>query len=200
MIQAMAFVLVAALMCVASVLALFLITHISMGGVDAVARDGLARGVSAPAWSLADQSGAVVRSPAEKRLQVIVFADHSLEKFPSVADGLSALAADPRGPEVVVLLRVSSVVATDFAEEAFRSIGLGGVPIVGGSPSLYGRYNVRVMPFVIFVDSGGKVRASSLVNHDWQVARLWKIACMPLTSGELAMSRRHRRLLPRAQG
>ncbi len=186
MIQAGAFLLIAAVLCVAGVLAIFLITHVSMGRADAVARDGLPRGDSAPAWSLVDQSGALVHSPAKNRPQVIVFADHSLKSFPSVADGLRELPAEPEGPEVVVLLRHSSVVANDLAEEALGTVGLAGVPVVGGSPSLYWRYNVRVMPFVIFVDSAGRVRASSLVNHEWQVARLWKIASMPLTPGELA--------------
>jgi hypothetical protein len=55
-------------------------------------------------------------------------------------------------------------------------LGLGGVPVLVGSPSLYGRYNVRVMPFMIVVDAAGVVRGSSLVNHDWQVDRLCQIA------------------------
>ena len=54
-----------------------------------------------------------------------MFADHSLKKFPSVADGLRVLAADPQGLKVVVLLRVSGVVATDFAQEALRSQAVG---------------------------------------------------------------------------
>lgn len=196
--QASAFLLVAALMCVAAVLAIVLIAHVSMGrsGADAVARDGLARGAAAPAWSLTDQAGVAVRSPAEKRLQLMLFADHSLRSFPSVADGLRTLAADPQGPEVVILLRHSNVVARDFAEDALGRLGLSDVPVVGGTPSLYWRYNVRVMPFAIFVDPEGRVRASSLVNHDWQVARLWQIASLPLLAGEFPASRVFWRLLP----
>jgi hypothetical protein len=35
------------------------------------------------------------------------------------------------------------------------------------------------MPFVIFVDSAGLVRGSSLVNHDWQLIKLRQVAAIP---------------------
>lgn len=69
---------------------------------------------------------------------------------------------------------------SDGAEALIGKLGLDGVPVVAGSPALYGAYNVRVMPFAIFVDSTGLVRASSLVNHDWQIAKLRRIAALPL--------------------
>src|SRR5204863_9872384 len=45
-----------------------------------------------------------------------------------------------------------------------------------------GRYNVRVMPWVMFTDSSGMVRASSLVTHAWQIEKLRRLAGVPLAS------------------
>jgi hypothetical protein len=118
------------------------------------------------------------RSPPETPLQLIVFTDHSLQRFPSVVDGLRELAAEAPDVEIVVLLRRPN----KLAEPTLRMLGLGGIPVLTGSPSLYGRYNVRVTPFVIFVDSAGLVRGSSLVNHDWQIAKLHQIASLPVVS------------------
>ncbi len=70
------------------------------------------------------------------------------------------------------------------ADLDIAALGLSGVPVLAGSPRLYARYNVRAMPFVIFVDSAGLVRGSSLVNHDWQLAKLRQIAAIPLTGDE----------------
>jgi hypothetical protein len=67
----------------------------------------------------------------------------------------------------------------DLAEPTLRMIGLPGIPVVTGSSSLYAAYNVRVMPFAIIVDPAGRVRASSLVNYDWQVTKLLQLANLP---------------------
>jgi hypothetical protein len=64
-----------------------------------------------------------------------------------------------------------------------RELGLGEVAVLTGSPSLYARYNVRVGPFLIFVDSAGLARASSLVNYSWQVAKLRQLAALPAGVG-----------------
>lgn len=175
MISASAFVLLTIVLCALAVLAVFGITHIAMSGSEAVERDGLYRGSPAPAWSLVDSSGRPVRSPPTKPLQLIVFTDHSLKSFPSVVDGLSQLTSEADQLEIVVLLRSPS----GMAESLLRMLGLDGIPVVTGSPSLYGRYNVRVTPFVIFVDSAGMVRASSLVNYDWQIIKLRQLAGLP---------------------
>ena len=79
-----------------------------------------------------------------------------------------------------------------------RSIGLDGISVVTGSPSLYAAYNVRVTPFAIFVDSAGRVRASSLVNHAWQVTKLLQLADLPLEQGHLAPRGRFGRRVARA--
>jgi hypothetical protein len=59
------------------------------------------------------------------------------------------------------------------------------ISVLTGSPTLYAAYNVRVMPFAIFVDSAGRVRASSLVNEAWQVTKLLQLADLPLEQQNL---------------
>lgn len=178
-------------MCVAAVIAVFATVEVYyLAGSRAIAEDGLRRGTHAPRWSLADRSGRVTHSPPRTNsLQLIVFSDHSLKSFPSVADGLRAVAAAGSAPEIVVLTRHAS----DIAGPVLEVLGLGPVPVVTGSPALYGKYNVRVMPFVIAVDSAGQVRASSLVNHAWQIEKLWRLARIPPDPGELPAKRYSRR-------
>lgn len=175
MIFAVLFVVLAAVMCAAVVLAHLAATDLYyLTGSRAIMDDGLSRGAAAPAWSLADSSGEVVCSPPQKKpFQLIMFADHSLKSFPSLIEGLHDLImhAAPQ-LEIVVLMRRPS----DIAEPLLRLLGLAEVPVVTGSSTLYGKYNVRVIPFAIFVDSGGQVRGSSLVNHAWQLDRLWRLA------------------------
>jgi hypothetical protein len=188
MLWASSFVVVALILCLATVLALFGITHVSMSGADAIERDGLAPGMPAPVWSLVDSAGEAVCSPPRAPLQLIMFTDHSLKSFPSVVDGLREVMAEER-LEIVVLTRRRN----DLAELVLRSIGLEGIPVVTGSPSLYAAYNVRVIPFAIFVDSAGRVRASSLVNEAWQVTKLLQLADLPLEPENLAPRGRFRR-------
>jgi hypothetical protein len=182
MAETVAFILVAAAMCGAALLAVLSITHVDMSGSAAVERDGLYRGTPAPNWSLADSSGHSVASPPTRALQMVVFTDHSLKSFPSVAEGLNQVTAADPGLDAVILLRSPSKIAVPV----LRDMGVTGIPVVTGSPSLYGRYNVRVTPFVIFVDSAGLVRSSSLVNFDWQIMKLHALAGLPLTGLPLA--------------
>ncbi|MGH3393079.1 MAG: hypothetical protein ACRDPO_00160 [Streptosporangiaceae bacterium] len=190
---AVAFVVLAAALCAAAVLAVLGAANVYLSGPEAIERDGLARGQRAPRWSLADSAGAVHHSPPARPLQLVVFADHSLKSFPSVLDGLRDLIArgDP-DLEVVVLLRQRN----DLAEPLLRMLlarpaapagpdlpqnpSLDGVPVLTGTPALYAAYNVRVGPFAIFVDAAGQVRASSLVNYDWQLGKLRQVAGLPI--------------------
>lgn len=188
MIWASSFVVVALVLCMATVLALFGVTHVSMSGAEAIERDGLAPGVHAPVWSLVDSAGKVVRSPPPTPLQLVMFTDHSLKAFPSVVDGLREVMAQER-LEIVVLTRQRN----ELAESVLRSIGLDGISVLTGSPSLYAAYNVRVTPFAIFVDSTGRVRASSLVNEAWQVTKLLQLADLRLEQESLAPRGRFRR-------
>jgi hypothetical protein len=182
---AIIFVVIAAILCVAALLALLGIGHLGLSGPDALARDGLARGQLAPAWTLADPAGLRHSSPPSCPLQLIIFADHSLKSFPSVVAGLRALLADAE-LEIVILTRGPA----EHSEPVLHQLGLTGVPVLTAAPARYGRYNVRVMPFAIFVDSAGRVRASSLVNHDWQLAKLRQVAAIPVGADEVAGRRR----------
>ncbi len=180
------------MLCVAAVFALLGAGQIALSGADAIERDGLARGQRAPRWSLTDSAGVIHISPPRRPLQLIVFADHSLKSFPSVVAGLRELS----DTDVVIMTRgrhgggLSGVVPPgqrgQSAGELIGQLGLGHIPVLAGSAALYGAYNVRVMPFAIFVDSAGLVRASSLVNHDWQIAKLRQVAAIPLDADELA--------------
>jgi hypothetical protein len=176
---AIGFIVIAVIFCVAAVFCSLGVGQIALSGADAIERDGLARGQRAPCWSLADSRGAVRTSPPGSQLQLIVFADHSLKSFPSVVAGLRELSH--RGDvEIVILTRGRR----EGADALIGQLGLGRIAVLAGSAALYGRYNVRVMPFAIFVDSAGLVRASSLVNHDWQIAKLHQVADIPLEPGE----------------
>jgi hypothetical protein len=157
-----------------------------LSGPEAIEHDGLARGRPAPRWSLPDSSGAVHTSPPVRPLQLVIFADHSLKSFPSVVDGLRELIGSDPDVETVLLLRARN----DLAGPVLEMIGLAGVPVLTGSPALYARYNVRVGPFAMFVDSAGRVRASSLVNHDWQVAKLRQLAGLRISADEQAAAGR----------
>jgi hypothetical protein len=186
MISAVVFIGVAILLCAAAVLAILGVTHVAMSSPTAIAHDGLHRGLPAPAWSLPDSSGRVLMSPSDKRFQLIVFTDHSLKSFPSVVEGLKTLASETADLEILVLLRGDNAAAIGV----LRLLGLGDLPVVTGTPSLYGRYNVRVTPFVMFIDPLGRVCASSLVNHDWQIMKLWRLANVPLTPDPAPHARR----------
>jgi hypothetical protein len=158
-----------------------------MSGADALARDGLRRGQWAPSWTLTGAAGTagmpgtpgtVHESPPPAGvLQLIVFADHSLKSFPSVVAGLRELRGSETASDLQVVIMTRG--ASAGVAEMLGQLGLDGVPVLVGSPALYAAYNVRVMPFAIFVDSAGIVRASSLVNHDWQLAKLRQVAGIP---------------------
>jgi hypothetical protein len=200
--EAIVFVVVAMILCVAAVLAILGTGQLALSGSDALRRDGLVRGKFGPAWSLPDVNGLPRKSPPDAPLQLIIFADHSLRSFPSVVAGLRALLGTdagnggselaggelaggaPGGLEIVLLTRGPG----EHSAPLLGQLGLGDIPVVSGSRALYSRYNVRVMPFAIFVDNAGRVRASSLVNHDWQVATLRRVAAIPLESGESAVT------------
>ncbi len=163
-------------LCLAAVLGVIGVAQLRLSGTEAIERDGLATGAIAPRWFLADAAGVMHTSPPAQPLQLVVFADHSLKSFPAVAAGLRELLASGEPLEIVLLLSRPS----ELAEPVLRQLGLGAVAVLTGSPQLYASYNVRVGPFMIFVDSAGLVRASSLVNYAWQVAKLWQLAGLPV--------------------
>ena len=182
------FVAIAAVLCAAAALAVLGTAQVHLSGPAAIEHDGLAPGRPAPRWSLPDAAGVARQSPPAAPLQLVIFADHSLKSFPSVLSGLRGLLAREPGLEAVVLLRSRN----DLAAPLLGLLGLD-VPVVTGSPGLYARYNVRVGPFAILVDSAGQVRASSLVNHDWQIAKLHQLASIPVEFPKRSTDRRLRR-------
>jgi hypothetical protein len=168
------FVVLAVVLCLAAALAILGVSQVYLSGSAAIEHDGLLPGTRAPAWTLTDADGVPHASPPRRPLQLVLFADHSLKSFPSVADGVRALATDEH-VEVVLLLRQPS----NAAAVVLHGLGLGHVAVLTGSPALYADYNVRVGPFAIFVDAAGLVCASSLVNYDWQVAKMRQLAALP---------------------
>jgi hypothetical protein len=170
------------ILCAVAVFGWLGIGQIALSGSDAIERDGLARGQRAPSWSLTASAGAELRSPPTAGLQLVMFADHSLKSFPAVVAGLRALrdrepAADL---DIVVLTRGPAAGAASVLSE----LGLADLPVIAGSARLYASYNVRVMPYAIFVGSDGLVHGSSLVNFDWQLAKLRQIADLEIEPGE----------------
>lgn len=180
MLDGILFVIAAFAMCVACVFAVLSITDVEMAGSQAIKRDGMRAGARAPNWELADSTGVIRKSPPKLPLQLLIFAGHSLRSFPSVVQGLQNVLAETTDVEFVVVLSHQNEIAPPLLD----LLGLGAIPVVTGSRSLYGRYNVRVSPWLMFVDSAGRVRSSSLVNEDWQVARLHQIARLPLESAD----------------
>jgi hypothetical protein len=179
------FIAAAAVLCVAAALVVLGTAQVHLSGPAAIEHDGLAPGRSAPRWSRLDAAGVQRQSPPAAALQLIVFADHALKSFPSVVDGLRDLIAREPELDVIVLLRGPN----DLAAPLLRMMGLD-VPVVTGSPALYARYNVRVGPFAILVDAAGQVRASSLVNYDWQITKLHQLASIPVEFPKRSADRR----------
>jgi hypothetical protein len=177
-IAAVVFTVCAALLCVAAVLALLGVAHLRLSAPESIERDGMVTGMQAPRWHLRDSAGVLHSSPPAGPLQLIVFADHSIKSFTPVLEGLRELLATDPATEVVLLLRQPNPIA----EPLLAELGLAGMTVLTGSPALYADYNVRVGPFLIFVDSAGLVRGSSLVNYDWQVTKLRQLAGLPVTA------------------
>ena len=176
-ISAGVFIGVAALLCLIAILAILGITHVYLLGSDSIERDGLRRGTQAPSWSLLDSFGNLHHSPPRSPLQLIIFGDHSLKSFPSVVEGLQKLSKLVPDLDMVFLVRK----ANNRTGPMLEILGLAGLPISIGSDKLYGRYNVRVMPFVMFIDSAGLVRGSGLINYAWQLETLYRLAQIPVT-------------------
>ena len=175
MVFAIPFIVIAVLLCVAAIMAVFGVTHLAMSGSEAVERDGLHRGTPAPSWSLPDAAGRLRSSPPSSGFQLIVFGDHGLKSFPELIAGIQELLAESE-LEVIILPREKDNITVPL----LGLLGLESASVVAGSQSLYGRYNVRVTPFLIFIDPAGRIRGSSLVNHRWQLTKLWQLARVPL--------------------
>lgn len=134
------------------------------------ANDGLPVGSRAPEWGAYDTDGDWHSVPSRSRWQVLVFADHSLEHFPSVVGGLNDFASDRSREVVVVPNRPPEIVVP-----ALKTLGLA-LPIVPVEAQFWFAHNVHAMPFVIVVDADGVVRANSLLNQDYQLGHVFRLA------------------------
>jgi hypothetical protein len=170
--MAVLFVIVGGALLVAAVLALVSVGRFALGGSAGLLGDGLGPGSRAPRWSGTDQRGRRWSVPSGERWQLLLFADHSLGAFPELLPALDGPGDDPDDPEIVVLARAATA---GKAVAAMPRLGLE-LPVVGVPERLYGRYNVRVMPWAMFVDPTGIVWGSSLVNRSWKVEKLGVIA------------------------
>lgn len=167
------FLAVAVVVSVAAFLALFGVIRLAMSERDTVSRDGLLPGTSAPRWTLSTTTGRILDSPATEKYQFILFSGQSLWRFPSVVEGIQTVQAEAGDDlEIVLLLRRPDEAIGPVLDE----LGLGTLTVVMGTPELYGKYNVRVTPFGIFIDRAGRVRCGSLVNFGWQIETLWRMA------------------------
>lgn len=191
MILAILFLVLALVLCVAVALAILAATDIYyLSGSRSLMEDGLRRGTLAPSWALPDTTQKVEHSPPKQTpLQLIVFSDHSLKSFPSVAEGLRSL-SERTDLDIVLLTRRKN----DLVQPTLAMLELEHIRIVYGTPELYAKYNVRVMPFMTFIDALGVIRASSLINHAWQVETLYRLATIPPEPVEAQPLRRARRL------
>lgn len=166
------FVFVGGLLLFSTFAAFVAMGRLVLSGRTGLEGDGIEPGRRAPTWSSTDQGSHRRQVPSGDRWQMLIFTDHSLSGFPSVVEGLSQMLGRPAAPEVIV---VADETTSGTAVHALPLLGLD-VPVVGVPTHVYHQYNVRVMPWVFFVDPAGAVQASSLVNHAWQLEKLWAIA------------------------
>lgn len=136
-----------------------------------ILRDGLPAGQSAPAWTGPDLSGQRKQIPNQAKWQILVFADHSLAAFPSLAEGMDNLQV--AAGEVEVLLISSDSVR--LCEATRRVLELK-VAIVRDTASLFRRFRVRVKPFAFVLDPIGTVRWVGLVNTKEQLVHMLRLA------------------------
>jgi hypothetical protein len=133
-------------------------------------RDGLRVGKEAPRWRLRDLSGLYQQVPAGHLWQLLLFADYSLLEFPEVPPAVRALCRD-NGIEGMLVCKSNLEVTSKVAE-----ILEFGLPIVSVDDDFYWTHNVRVMPFVFFIDPDGIVRGSGIVNDEETLRGIWEFA------------------------
>jgi hypothetical protein len=169
--QAIGFVAFAGLLVVLTVVALVGIGIVRLESPLGVLRDGLQPGERAPRWALPDLDGVERRSPSG-RWQLLVFGDHSLREFGGFADALNRFQESNPELELVVLSRGHP----DLTDYILRQVLDLRMPIVHVDEAFYRRFDVRVMPFLYFIDPGGVVRAPAIVNQESTLLRMWQLA------------------------
>jgi hypothetical protein len=136
-----------------------------------ISRDGFPRGSRVPRWRLPDLNEELHQVPSGKSWQLLLFSDHSLREFPQLAQAIERLRAEEPELEALLLPRLHP----EAAEETAKLLGLN-IPIVPVDERFYWRHNVRVMPFVFFVDPAGIVQGSGLVGEETQLRATWLVS------------------------
>ncbi|HEV8685673.1 MAG TPA: hypothetical protein VGQ84_00200, partial [Gaiellaceae bacterium] len=167
--QAIVFVVLAFALLAMSALAILRVGLMRLESRIGIFRDGLAPGTPAPSWGLADGDGNVHVSPSG-RVQLLIFADHSLREFREAAAELAAIHEDQQAEVIVLTKSMYSVVV-----EVMRALGLH-APVVRVEPELYRAYNVRVIPFAFVISPQGVVCGSGLANSKEAVRSICDLA------------------------
>ncbi|HZU69425.1 MAG TPA: redoxin domain-containing protein [Ktedonobacteraceae bacterium] len=173
------FIVVELVLIVLALLAIARTGYLRLSSSIGIARDGFPPGKSAPSWSLPDLDGHLRVVPARDHWQLLIFANQSLEAFPELIDGMHYLSRHEQDLEVLVISRDSREDCRNLVQEQRLQ-----VPIVPVDPAFYDRYRVRVMPFVFFLDPDGIVRWVGLVGAEEPLIHAWRMAQVPLRSGE----------------
>ncbi|MEO5952272.1 MAG: TlpA disulfide reductase family protein [Chloroflexia bacterium] len=134
-----------------------------LGTAEGVSRDGLARGTSAPDFTLTDQYSNTQRLSAYRgRPTAIIFGSPSCGPCRMLAPQVDEWTK--KHPDMAVLWLNSAT-----PEESLRFVGEVGaiIPVAPYAPDtkLLDKYKVRVTPFVFMIDESGVVRAKGLVNN-----------------------------------
>lgn len=153
-----------------------------------ILRDGLPLGARAPRWTIRDDRGRLRKVPSGESWQLLVFGDHSLEAFPDLVSGIKRLTEDEPSLEVLVLHSAHPAEA-EMTAEALRLLETD-LPLVKADDRLRSSYNVRVLPFLIFLDAAGRARGRGLVNSDAAVQALWREAYASRLANDRRTARR----------
>lgn len=163
-----AFLCLAAIFIVLSLLALLNIGIARLESSVGIARDGILPGKLAPRWAIQDAGGVLRTSPNISRWQFLIFADNCLESFPNLVKGMNHFVIANQNVEVLVLSRNNQALCRITKDVLELN-----VPIIPVEQSLYNRYHVRVMPFTFLLDPKGTIHQIGLVNTAEQLFKMW---------------------------
>lgn len=164
------FIALAGAVATMAVVGLITLAQLGTAGSRGVRRSGLRPGSPVPALRGLDHTGTAFSVPRTGNYQLLLFADHSLKEYPTLIAGLIGLRHTSPKLEVLVISRHPALTLAYMSDMPIFA------RIVAATAETYRAYNVRVMPFVIFSSPSGRVLASSLVNYDWQLTKLWAVA------------------------